>query len=77
MNNETPLLSGELPDQKDGSPSPSSTGYLARQPEDAIEAATKAFYETWPWLWPTLKGWREVPPEPIEAAINAWLCWRK
>jgi hypothetical protein len=55
-------------------PLPPATG-SEHKPEDAIDAARMAIWSAWPWLHGDMKHWREVPPEPLEAAINAWLAW--
>lgn len=43
---------------------------------DATDAAIEAFWRTWPWIQGVFPNWKSIPPEPIDAAINAWLSFK-
>lgn len=40
--------------------------------DNAVDDSRRALWRTWPYLHRDLPDWKQVPPEPVVAAINAW-----
>jgi hypothetical protein len=44
--------------------------------DNAVDDARRELWRAWPYLRKDMAAWQDVPPEPVEAAINAWRAHR-